>query len=129
MPPARRAALAWLALAFAYMPLALLVGAALEPSALLEGLIVGIGAAALAAVTLRVLPDWWALAVACAVTVLAYAIDIIAGSELTRLSLLGPNPIYGARFYGIGNELEALFAVMVPAAGGGSEASSRSRPS
>jgi len=37
---------------------------------------------------------------------------------LTRLSLLGPNPIFGARFYGIGNELEALFAVMVPVAVG-----------
>ena len=45
----------------------------------------------------------------------AYAIDVIAGSGLTRLSLLGPNPIFGVRFYGIGNELEALFAVMVPA--------------
>jgi hypothetical protein len=40
---------------------------------------------------------------------------MLTGSELTRLSLLGPDPIYGARFYGIGNELEALFAVMVPA--------------
>jgi hypothetical protein len=46
--------------------------------------------------------------------VVAYAIDVTAGSDLTRLSLLGPNPIYGGRFYGIGNELEALFAVMVP---------------
>jgi hypothetical protein len=38
----------------------------------------------------------------------------MTGSELTKLSLLGPNPIFGVRFYGIGNELEALFAVMVP---------------
>ena len=44
----------------------------------------------------------------------AYGIDMVTGSELTKLSLLGPNPIYGVRFYGIGNELEALFAVMVP---------------
>jgi hypothetical protein len=44
----------------------------------------------------------------------AYGVDVIAGSGLTALSLLGPNPIFGVRFYGIGNELEALIAVMVP---------------
>ena len=47
-----RAASAWLALAFAYMPLMLLVGAAIEPSALAEGLLVVRGGAA-AALTLR----------------------------------------------------------------------------
>jgi hypothetical protein len=118
LPRARRTAFAWLALAFAYMPLLLLAGAALEPGAAVEGLLVGLGAAGLAAVTVRFAPGWWALAVACAITVVAYAIDVIAGSELTKLSLLGPNPIYGVRFYGIGNELEALIAVMVPAAVG-----------
>jgi hypothetical protein len=76
--------------------------------------LVGVGAAALAAVTVRFVPGWWALATACAITVSAYAIDVIAGSGLTALSLLGPNPIFGVRFYGIGNELEALIAVMVP---------------
>jgi len=108
------AAAAWAALAFAYLPLMLLVGAALEADAAVEGMVVGIGAAALAAVTLRLAPGWRGLAIACGVTVVAYAIDVIAGSGLTRLSLLGPNPIFGARFFGIGNELEALFAVMVP---------------
>jgi hypothetical protein len=110
----RRVAIAWVALAFAYMPLMLLAGAWLEPSAVAEGLLVGFGAAVLAALTVRFAWGWRGLAVACAVTVIAYAIDVLAGSELTKLSLLGPNPIYGARFYGIGNELEALIAVMVP---------------
>jgi hypothetical protein len=110
----RRVALAWLALAFAYMPLMLLAGAWLTPSAVAEGLLVGFGAAALAALTVRFAWGWRGLAIACAITVIAYAIDVLAGSELTKLSLLGPNPIYGARFYGIGNELEALIAVMVP---------------
>jgi hypothetical protein len=64
--------------------------------------------------TLKVARGWWAAALACGVTVGAYGLDMVTGSELTKLSLLGPNPIYGARFYGIGNELEALFAVMVP---------------
>ncbi|HSD23645.1 MAG TPA: hypothetical protein VLB79_04890 [Solirubrobacterales bacterium] len=113
-PPARRAAAAWLGLCFAYMPLILLVGAWLEPSGAVEGLLVGLGAAGLAALTVRFAWGWTGLAIACAITVIAYAIDVIAGSGLTRLSLLGPNPIFGARFYGIGNELEALFAVMVP---------------
>jgi hypothetical protein len=111
----RRAAMAWLALCFAYMPLLLLAGAWLEPGAVAEGLVVGLGAGLLAALTLRLAPGWRALAIACAIAVAAYAIDVIAGSGLTRLSLLGPNPIFGVRFYGIGNELEALFAVMVPA--------------
>jgi hypothetical protein len=111
---ARRAAAAWLALCFAYLPLLLLLGAAIGPGGLAEGLLVAIGCGLLAALTLRLVRGWSALAVACAITVLAYAIDVVAGSGLTRLSLLGPNPIFGVRFYGIGNELEALFAVMVP---------------
>ncbi len=114
IPAIRRRAFAWLALAFAYMPLMLLAGAAIEPGALAEGLLVGFGAAALAAITVTLVPGWRGLMIACAITVVAYAIDVITGSELTKLSLLGPNPIYGARFFGIGNELEALIAVMVP---------------
>jgi hypothetical protein len=113
-PAARRRAFAWLALAFAYMPLMLLAGAAIEPSTVAEAVLVGLGAAALAAVTVRFVPGWWALASACAITVCVYGIDVIGGSGLTALSLLGPNPIFGVRFYGIGNELEALIAVMVP---------------
>ena len=53
-----------------------------------------------------------------ALTVLAYAVDVVAGSPLTSLSLLGPNPGLGVRFYGIGNELEALLAVLVVAGTG-----------
>ena len=49
---------------------------------------------------------------------LAYAVDVVAGSPLTALSLLGPNPGLGVRFYGIGNELEAPLAVLVVAGTG-----------
>ena len=109
------AALAWLAaLAFAYMPLLLLAGAAIEPSGPVEGLLVGFGAAALAALTLWLVPRLVGAGDRLRDHGGGYAIDVIAGSALTKLSLLGPNPIFGARFYGIGNELEALFAVMVP---------------
>lgn len=105
-------------LSIVYLPLLLLVGAALEPGEVTEALLVGLGAPALATLTLVLLPDYRGLAVASAVTVLAYAVDVIAGSPLTSLSLLGPNPGLGVRFYGIGNELEALLAVLVVAGTG-----------
>jgi hypothetical protein len=102
-----------LGLAIIYLPLMLLAGAALEPAEYPEMLLVMIAAPALAALTLAALRDYRALAVAAALTVCAYALDAIAGSPLSALSLLGPNPGLGVRFYGIGNELEALLAVLI----------------
>jgi hypothetical protein len=102
-----------LGLSLVYLPLVLLLGAALEPSQAAERLIVLALSPLLAAGTLAAFRGYRALAVASALTVLAYAIDVIAGSPLTSLSLLGPNPGLGVRFYGIGNELEALLAVLV----------------
>jgi hypothetical protein len=113
-----RPAVRLLGLSIVYLPLLLLVGAGLEPGEVAEALLVGLGAPALAALTLALLPGYRALATASAVTVLAYAIDVIAGSPLISLSLLGPNPGLGVRFYGIGNELEALLAVLVVAGTG-----------
>ena len=43
----------------------------------------------------------------------AYAVDLASGSPLIIRSLLGPNPLFGARFYGIGNELEATLAALL----------------
>jgi hypothetical protein len=100
-------------LTIVYLPLVLLVGAALEPGEMAERLLVLLLAPALAALTLLLLRGYRALAIASGLTVLAYAIDMLAGSPLTSLSLLGPNPGLGVRFYGIGNELEALLAVLV----------------
>ena len=62
------------------------------------------------ALTLAGLRGYRALAVACGLSTAACAIDVIAGSPLTSLSLIGPNPGGGVRFYGIGNELEAILA-------------------
>ncbi len=95
-----------------YLPLVLLLGAALEPSETVERLLVLLLSPLLAAGTLAALGGYRALAAASALTVLAYAVDMIAGSPLTSLSLLGPNPGLGVRFYGIGNELEASLAVL-----------------
>jgi hypothetical protein len=102
-----------LGLSVVYLPVFLLVGAALEPSQYPEMLVVMIGAPLLAALTLAALRDYRALAVASAITVGAYALDAILGSSLSALSLLGPNPALGVRFYGIGNELEALLSVVI----------------
>jgi hypothetical protein len=107
-----------LGLSVVYLPLVLLAGAALEPAQGAEQLLVALGAPLLALATLAALRDFRALAVAAALTVLAYAADVIAGSHLTSLSLLGPNPGLGVRFYGIGNELEALLGVLVVAGTG-----------
>jgi len=108
-----RVAVRLLSLSVVYLPLLLLAGAALEPSREGEQMLVMVGAPLLAAATLRLLRGYRGLALASGVVVLAYAIDMIAGSPLTSLSLLGPNPGLGVRFYGIGNELEATFGVLV----------------
>jgi hypothetical protein len=106
------------ALSLVYLPLLLLLGAALEPAEAAEALLVAVGAPVLGAATLAALPGYRALGAAAAVTAIAYAFDLVAGSPLTSLSLLGPNPGLGVRFYGIGNELEALLAVLVVAGTG-----------
>jgi hypothetical protein len=105
-------------LSVVYLPLLLLVAAALEPSQAVEQLLVLVGSPLLAALTLALAGGYRALAVASGLVVLAYALDMIAGSPLTSLSLLGPNPGLGVRFYGIGNELEALLAVLIVAGTG-----------
>jgi hypothetical protein len=109
-----RVALTILAVTLAFVPAVLLLCAALEPGELAERLIVGVGCPALAALTLWFAPGMRGLAIAAAASVTAYAVDVIAGSNLTELSLIGPNPAAGVRFYGIGNELEATVAALVP---------------
>jgi hypothetical protein len=126
-----RAAVMLFGLSVVYLPLLLLLGAALEPSQGAERLLVAVGAPVLAGFTLLIAQRGIrALAVACGLVVLAYAVDVIAGSPLTTLSLLGPNPGLGVRFYGIGNELEAMLAVLIVAGTGAAlqELAPRSTP-
>jgi hypothetical protein len=115
---AGRAGVRLAGLSVVYLPLLLLAGAAVEPGETAEMLMVMVGAPLLAVLTLALLGGYRAPAVAAALTVLAYAVDVVAGSPLTALSLLGPNPGLGVRFYGIGNELEALLAVLIVAGTG-----------
>lgn len=113
-----RVAIRLAGLSIIYMPLLLLAAAALKPGQDTEQLLVMFVTPLLAALTLLLLGGLRALAVASGLVVLAYAIDMIAGSPLTSLSLLGPNPGLGVRFYGIGNELEAMLGVLVAAGTG-----------
>ncbi len=122
-----RVAVRLLGLSVVYLPLLLLAGSALEPSQESEQLLVMFGAPLLAVLTLLALGGLRALAVASGLVVGAYALDVIAGSPLTALSLLGPNPGLGVRFYGIGNELEALLGVLVVAGTGATLAGFRPR--
>jgi hypothetical protein len=108
-----RPAMRMLTLSGIYLPLMLLLGAALQPSEGVERLIVLLGAPLLALLTLAMLPGYRALAFACGLTTLAFAVDVIAGSPLTPLSLIGPDPGLGVRFYGIGNELEATLVPLI----------------
>lgn len=98
-------------LAALWLPSVLLVTGAIAPSALVELGIIGAASAALALLTDRFLPGPRGIALAAAVTIAAHVADLMLGSTLIVRSLLGPNPLLGARFYGIGNELEITLAV------------------
>jgi hypothetical protein len=106
--PGAKLALTLLALSCVWAPLILLVAAALDASETASALMVGLGSPALALSTGALAPGYRGLALACAATVGAYAVDVIAGSPYSSLSVLGPNPGGGVRFFGIGNELEAI---------------------
>lgn len=103
-------------LSLTWAPAATLLSAALEPGPAAEyALICG------ACLLLGVLSDAtlrWprALVAPALITLLAIVIDALAGTQLLMRSLLGPNPAFGARFHGIGNELKPVLAVLALAA-------------
>ena len=122
-----------LCLSVILLPAVLLLTAAVSPSAAVESAIAGLLPVIAAVLILRWAPGWSGLALACAVTVAAFAIDLVAGLALTPKAVIGPNPGLGARFYGIGNELESTLMVLssvgtgaaILAWGGGLEARGR----
>ena len=109
-----RASVPLLACAIATLPAVLLLGALIEPSATVELLLVGLGSPGLAMVSVALAGAWGGLALAAALTVGGYAIAAVADPSVIGLSLMGPDPAHGARFYGIGNELETFAAALVP---------------
>lgn len=98
-------------LAALWLPSVLLVTGAIAPPALVELAIIGVAMAVLAAFTDRLVPWPRGIALPAAVMVAVHVLDLLFGSTLIVRSLLGPNPLLGARFYGIGNELEITLAV------------------
>src|SRR5204863_1360950 len=86
--------------------------AALRPSRASEVDIAILGSFLLALVTDRLAKWPRALFVPVLFVVVAHGLDfLIFSGRLTGESLLGSNPLYGARFFGVGNELEAVIAV------------------
>jgi hypothetical protein len=108
-----RAAMRLGALAFLWVLPVLLVTAALAPSRGAEMAIVAGGTFLLAALTDRFVPWPRGPVVPCLVAVITYVIDLARNSDLIIRSLLGPNPRFGSRYYGIGNELEATLPVLL----------------
>ena len=96
-----------------WLPGVALVTGAIDPSRTAEAAILAGGSLLLAFVTDALVRWPRAPAVPAAAVLLAHAVDLAFGSPLIVRSLAGPNPGFGARFFGIGNELEAILAVMV----------------
>lgn len=101
-------------LAALWVPSLLLLTAVLAPSRTIEAVTVGGGALLLAALNDRLFKWPTGPLLPALVATVAYTVDLAAGSELVIRSLLGPNPLFGSRYFGFGNELEAVFAVLVP---------------
>jgi hypothetical protein len=116
--PARRRAGAMRvgALALLWTPAAELLPAALEPSRTVEYALLVLTCYLLGFASDRLLRWPRALLAPALTAVLALSADALLHTQLLIRSLLGPNPIYGARFYGIGNELKSALAVLVFAA-------------
>ncbi|MFL5819378.1 MAG: hypothetical protein ACJ76S_01660 [Solirubrobacteraceae bacterium] len=102
------------ALALMWWPAMVLVGAVAEPSRrLVETALIAVGCTLLAIVTDRITPWPRGTIIPAAVTVAAYTIDLAGGFDLLTRSALGPSVAFGARFYGISNELEPLLPILV----------------
>jgi hypothetical protein len=114
--PARAWAVRAGALGVLWAPVAVLIAGALEPSRAVEFTTITLACLSLGALT-DLLLAWPRAPIAPAVVaVAAIVVDAFAHTQLLMRSLLGPNPILGARFYGVGNELKSGLAVLVLAA-------------
>jgi hypothetical protein len=99
-------------LAALWLPAVLLATGALAPSPWGEVLAIAASAGVLALATDSLMPWPRAVVLPAAVTIAAHLVDLAFGSSLIQRSLLGPNPILGARFFGVGNELEVTLAIV-----------------
>jgi hypothetical protein len=110
----RGPALRWGGLAVLWCPATVLVAAAVAPAhTWLECLIVVGGALALAAGSDALVRWPRGTVLPAAIGLAAITVDVARGSPLLVRSLLGPNPSFGSRFYGIGNELKSGLTVLM----------------
>jgi hypothetical protein len=101
-------------LAFMWAPVVALFEANFNPSTLgVEMALVALPSFALGFLTERYVPWPKGPAVPIFATLALYTADLANDSHLIVRSLLGPNPKFGSRFFGVGNELEALLPVML----------------
>src|SRR5207249_2038082 len=96
-----------------WLPGLALLTAAILPTRTAEIAILVLGSLGLGALVDRFVPWPLAPAVPAAIVFGAHALDLARGSPLIGASLAGPNPKGGARFFGIGNELEILLSLEV----------------
>jgi hypothetical protein len=101
------------ALAMLWLPSLLLATAALQPSRGAEVAYLVVGAFVLAAITDVLVPWPRAPIIPAGAATIGYIVDLAFHSHLIVRSILGPNPRFGSRYYGIGNELEALLPVVM----------------
>jgi hypothetical protein len=115
-PNARAQAMRVGSLAVLWAPAAVMIPAPFAPSAAVEYLTVAVCCLSLGALS-DLLVAWpRAMLAPAIVSLVALTVDALAHTQLLVRSLLGPNPILGARFYGIGNEVKSGLAVLVLAA-------------
>jgi hypothetical protein len=108
-----RAAMRLGSLAVMWLLTVLLITALLHPGRGAELLLIAGLSFVLAALTDRFVPWPRGPLVPCLVTVAFYIVDLANGSHLIIRSLLGPNPRFGSRYYGIGNELESSLPILL----------------
>jgi hypothetical protein len=80
---------------------------------LTETVIIAVAAIALAIITDRLIPWPRAPVVPAVVALVAYSVDLALGGDLLTRSVLGPSLAFGARFYGVSNELEPLLPILL----------------
>jgi hypothetical protein len=102
------------ALGLMWWPTMVLISGALEPRArLVEIAFIGSTSIALAVLSDRLLPWPRGPILPVAVAMVAYTADLANGGELLTRSALGPSVAFGARFYGVSNELEPLLPILL----------------
>ncbi len=110
----RRRALRIGALAFLWIPFMVFLPAIFMPYRAWGEMVLLAGGCFLAAIATDKLVPWPRGPVVPMVFGLgATLLDLLNDSELIVRSLLGPNPRFGSRFYGIGNEMEAALPILM----------------